>query len=295
MTFKSQLSALAAVVIALTILVAACAPDGDDTLRVSNGKAVFTSVGCAACHGADGEGGFGPALAGHTEQQVVRQVRAPAGIMPIFPPTVLSDPELAAVVVYVESLENLEPHDGDPEADDEADDEAADEAGDANDVSKNVLSRTQVLQMHHLMAVGDAESGNTVEAVDHVEHLIELVEGTHQRVMEEVLDLLNSGQVTEAVELIEEMIVVNGISENLTPVELHLLVAQQSAVVGDLKTAKIHVIHAQELATDEDLRLILIAADQDDVEKLEEALLDFLLDAGVIDPDGGDMVEVGMG
>lgn len=47
-------------------LLAACSGDAGPVLSeaASAGRSVFTANGCAACHGADGAGGVGPALVG---------------------------------------------------------------------------------------------------------------------------------------------------------------------------------------------------------------------------------------
>ena len=59
----------------------------------SLGEQLYVSKGCAACHGENGQGSeIAPALPGHTETQVPRQVRAPMGLMPIFPPDRESEP-----------------------------------------------------------------------------------------------------------------------------------------------------------------------------------------------------------
>jgi mono/diheme cytochrome c family protein len=61
---------------------------------------------CKNCHGVNGEGAFGPDLAGRklTQSQFTRAVRAPWGIMPRFVGTQVSDAELADFVAYFDSL-----------------------------------------------------------------------------------------------------------------------------------------------------------------------------------------------
>ncbi len=71
----------------------------------TEGQQLFVSKGCAACHGQNGEGtNFAPALAGHTVDQTKRQVRAPVGLMPVFPPDQISNEELEEIAEYVASL-----------------------------------------------------------------------------------------------------------------------------------------------------------------------------------------------
>ncbi len=68
------------------------------------GEQIFTTAGCAACHGAAGEGGIGPALAGNADladaDAVVRRILTGAPPMPAFAAT-LSDIEIALVATYI--------------------------------------------------------------------------------------------------------------------------------------------------------------------------------------------------
>jgi len=61
---------------------------------------------CKNCHGNNGEGAFGPDLAGRklTVAQFSRAVRLPWGIMPRFMASQVSDSELADMVAYFDSL-----------------------------------------------------------------------------------------------------------------------------------------------------------------------------------------------
>ena len=55
---------------------------------------------CKNCHGAKGDGGFGPDHAGRkvTVAQFTRAMRQPGGIMPAFVETQVSDKEIADLV-----------------------------------------------------------------------------------------------------------------------------------------------------------------------------------------------------
>jgi mono/diheme cytochrome c family protein len=71
-----------------------------------------SSTMCRNCHGAKGEGGLGPDLAGRrlTVPQFTRAVRKPWGIMPAFIESQMSDKELTDLVAYFDSLPpNAEP------------------------------------------------------------------------------------------------------------------------------------------------------------------------------------------
>ncbi len=61
---------------------------------------------CRQCHGANGEGGFGPDLAGRamTPAQFARAVRQPWGVMPAFTREQVSDQQVANLVAYFDSL-----------------------------------------------------------------------------------------------------------------------------------------------------------------------------------------------
>ena len=61
---------------------------------------------CVDCHGTNGEGAFGPDLAGRqlTLDQFLRAVRKPWGVMPAFPPILYSDAEVANLHAYLTSL-----------------------------------------------------------------------------------------------------------------------------------------------------------------------------------------------
>lgn len=61
---------------------------------------------CRNCHGTNGEGAFGPDLAGRglTVAQFTRAVRQPWGIMPAFIESQISDSEMADLVAYFNTL-----------------------------------------------------------------------------------------------------------------------------------------------------------------------------------------------
>lgn len=66
----------------------------------ANGGAVF-AANCASCHGAAGEGGSGPALAGDTEvDEIASIILNGEEEMPAFA-DVLSDQEVADVIAWV--------------------------------------------------------------------------------------------------------------------------------------------------------------------------------------------------
>src|SRR5215470_3718607 len=78
------------------------------TGNVANGKMYWESnlTACKNCHGALGEGAFGPDLAGRglNTVQILRAVRQPWGIMPRFNGTQISGQQAADVAAYFASL-----------------------------------------------------------------------------------------------------------------------------------------------------------------------------------------------
>ena len=71
----------------------------------SEGQALFVAKGCAACHGQNAEGSrIAPALPGHNEEMVKRQVRNPRFQMPAFSESQVSNEELEAIAHYIASL-----------------------------------------------------------------------------------------------------------------------------------------------------------------------------------------------
>ena len=73
------------------------------------GKAVFAfgNTSCSNCHGTNGEGAFGPALAGRVDLSYDRfksYVRNPAGRMPAYVDSELTDQEIADLAAYFSSI-----------------------------------------------------------------------------------------------------------------------------------------------------------------------------------------------
>ena len=84
-------------------LAQAPAPEG----RVAEGKSAWAlPLRCANCHGAQGQGGYGPDLAGRglSFESFRRSVRQPWGIMPAYSEGQLSDETLADMYAFLTSL-----------------------------------------------------------------------------------------------------------------------------------------------------------------------------------------------
>jgi mono/diheme cytochrome c family protein len=107
--------------IAATLLFAACAaPSGVARAAAQNqagrsqaapgrnaqkGKEAFSAHMCATCHGPEGQGAVGPALAPPPRPlpDFMRYVRQPAGKMPPFTPQAVSDADLADIYAFLQS------------------------------------------------------------------------------------------------------------------------------------------------------------------------------------------------
>lgn len=95
---------LVALLVVLLAPAAAAAQSGDPQA----GKTLWEgpATQCRNCHGTNGEGAFGPDLAGRrlTVAQFRHAVRQPWGIMPAFIESQISDSEIADLVAYFTSL-----------------------------------------------------------------------------------------------------------------------------------------------------------------------------------------------
>ena len=100
------------VLMALLLLPLAQAPGSGADIQA--GKTLWENtkndVYCLQCHGRNGQGGFGPDLAGHglTPKQFINTVRKPWGIMPAFTAKSLSDQDLTNMAAYLASLPKVE-------------------------------------------------------------------------------------------------------------------------------------------------------------------------------------------
>ena len=118
---------LGPLMIALLVVAAACGGSSRAEMspEAERGRRIANSSGCASCHGADGEGGVGPALAGLHGSEVTladgstvvaddayvrRSIKEPdadlvEGYAVKMPVTGLDDDEIEAVLAYIRELE----------------------------------------------------------------------------------------------------------------------------------------------------------------------------------------------
>lgn len=96
---------LLVVLVLFTLALRSAAAQSGDAVA---GKTLWEApvTGCRNCHGAKGEGGFGPDLAGRklTTAQFTQAVRKPWGIMPAYVDAQLSDREIADFIAYFDGL-----------------------------------------------------------------------------------------------------------------------------------------------------------------------------------------------
>ena len=201
-------------------------------LEDAEGRDLFIAKGCSGCHGQEAEGtAIAPALAGHTEQMVKRQVRTPRFQMPAFGVTQISDDELEAIAQYIATLE-----------------------GEGHLHAELPASELAVaLEMHHWMALEALKAASGEDAIHHVGHIIDLLdEGTHRQRMQTVLVSLRAGETHDPEHDIEEMVAGTAVP-GLTLADLHLRQALVALAVEDLSDAQHHVAHFQGPADAEDV------------------------------------------
>ncbi|HET8622808.1 MAG TPA: cytochrome c [Gemmatimonadales bacterium] len=157
-------------------------PAGEETRRARTGKELYLAAGCGSCHGQNAEGtDVGPSLGGHTAEQVHQQVRSPLAQMPAYRVNQLSDGDLDKIAQYIAGLEAMEEH-------------------------VEPVKLSEVVAVHHWMAISAIASGDREDALHHVGHIIEAVKGEHLETMKEARSLLRAGELHEAEHLIEEML-----------------------------------------------------------------------------------------
>lgn len=166
---------------------------------------VLYETACASCHGKRAQGGAGPALAGHTEEQIVRQVRAPVGEMPMFSPRNVSSYGLDALVEMIEGLEATE---------------GAGADGHAHDA--NLLSKQEVSQIQHALILRSIEGSDARAASHAAEEVLDLLSGNHLVAMTDVLEDIQSNRLGPAQEALTNMAADGSLTVDLAPEDLLL-------------------------------------------------------------------------
>ena len=193
----------------------------------ADGHQLFIAKGCSACHGQNAEGtAIAPALSGHTDAMIRRQVRAPVGIMPVFSPDRLSNAELDKIVAYITSLSGQHVHVTPADID-------------------------QEVALHHWMALLALESNDVAETIHHVLHINEMVTGDHLAQMEGVLAELEEGHAHDTIHTIEGMLAGTAVL-GLTEEQMHLQLALSAVRVEDTPGALHHVQHFLDMVSGEE-------------------------------------------
>jgi len=114
MTKRSLLVALTLLPLPLPLALAlrAQAPPAAPAGDPARGKILWQQtehVECHDCHGNNGDGGFGPDLAGRnlTRAQFIHAVRKPWGVMPAYPESQISDQELIDIAAFFGNLPSV--------------------------------------------------------------------------------------------------------------------------------------------------------------------------------------------
>ena len=194
--------------------------------EAKEGFEVYRTVGCASCHGAQGEGGVGPALAGHTPEQVRQQVRNPVGNMPPFPKEQLSDADLEKIVAFVQSL------------------------GGATEAHGHGDKELTPIHVHHLMTVMALENGNLEDAEHHLQHAMFLADNEAQKQeLADLIELLKKGKVHDVEHQLQEILGAMEPEVGTTLIRLEAQLALELLSQQDIAEARHEVEHMAEMAT----------------------------------------------
>jgi mono/diheme cytochrome c family protein len=231
---KSKFGIYLGVALAGVLLLAACAAPKTPApaalpaqADVGQGEALYVQY-CAACHGQNAEGtAVAIALPGHTEQQVVRQVRRPMGKMPAFAASQISDKDLELIARFITSLPAVEKH-------------------------AEPLALEDAMVLHHWMTILALKAGGTKNALHHIDHILEMkLEHEHEEGMREARELLVAGKMHDAEHEFEEMLAGKA-DPGLAMPKLHLKLGLGDMAVKSFNDAKHHMEHYLAMATGTD-------------------------------------------
>lgn len=208
-------------VLACAIVVTACGGASLPAATVTGdlrpeepGEYVFESL-CASCHGDQGAGALAPALAGHTVDQVLRQVRAPVGEMPMFPAERLTEFGLADVASYVAGM---------PEAD-------AEHGGHEH---AEGLSKQEASEIVHILLARAIRDEDLEMAEHYAVDVQSSLAGNHLDAMIEISTRLGEEDLAAAFERVESMLVSSSATTHVSDDALITRLAHSAAMNGDL-------------------------------------------------------------
>lgn len=228
--------------------------------KAKEGYEIYRRVGCASCHGDQGEGGVGPALAGHTPEQVRRQVRNPVGNMPRFSQEQVSDQDLEKIIAFVESL------------------------GGASAAHNHGDQELTPIHVHHLMTLMALQNENVPDAIHHLEHAASLAaDETQRQELATLLDLLKQGKVHDVEHKLQEILGNMEPEVGTTLGQLQAQLALDLLSEMDVAGARHAVEHMAEVATGDEqatAREVLDLLDKNDIAGAKAHLRELLGEGG---------------
>ena len=105
-TFLFCACLFASAVITMSAQAPAGAAAAPTAATIANGKKLYLAKGCWTCHDYEAQGGNGPRLASTALplKGFITYIRAPRGGMPPYLDKVISDPEVADLYAFVQSI-----------------------------------------------------------------------------------------------------------------------------------------------------------------------------------------------
>lgn len=191
------------------------------------GKALYATQGCAACHGDSGQGGAGPALPGHTEDQVRKQVRVPRGTMPAYAPAQMGDQQIADIAAFIKTMpvQMAEAH-GHEASDMEAPD-----------------------GVHLHMALLAYKANSVPDGDHHLQHLVDFTKSAAMKQTgQQALVAAKAGKMHDAEHEIEESLP-KAMGQDMTFGSMHLDLALGGLEVGAAADAEHHLEHIRQHGT----------------------------------------------
>jgi hypothetical protein len=158
--------------------------------------------------------------------------------MPVFGPASLESDELDDLVAYVLSLKGEHMH------------------GAGSNSSNAVESLS-----HHQMALLALDSNEISDAIHHVTHMLDLLEGPHLTAMQEALAAIESGDLHTGQHGIEAMLADVAVPAQSLP-QLHLNLALSAIRVENASASAHHLDHATGLVSDHESDVIVQALDR---------------------------------
>lgn len=229
-----------------------------DTALAEHGYEVFVANACTACHGLNAEGNdIGPALAGHSEFAIRRQVRTPTNIMLAFSPAQIPAEDLDALVAYILSLEV------DPD----------DERG-HDEHNMSGITTGDLVFAHHWFLWLELEMEDVEGAIHHTAHILELLtDGPHKAMMQPVLTALGAGDLDTARTIVEPVVTdVGEFSNDLYTIGMQLT---YQAISADDPEAAIHFATdlSEHNLTDDQLESVASALELIETCEIDEAVI----------------------